>query len=261
MLAAPDVSELPGITNNSFLEILLRRMGKPAALLCWFTVCAMAAGCVQTVMHANARSFFAFASDKALPSVFARMSPTTKTPLNAVWLVVAGSMLLGSLHWASSSSLEAVFSMCAVALDLSYVVPVACRLIFQCVPIQTASRLSVPALRASDAPSLRLPVQEPPGGAVQARPVLHRQAVEPNHRLLHVRLDGLRVHGPQHGASGSASGAPPATAADDPPLQPTRRPLTAATFNWSWVITLGILAVSLLVRPHLRLATPTSRRP
>lgn len=48
----------------------------------------------------------------------------------SVWVVIAISLLLGVLSFASLIAVGAIFSMCAVALDLSYIIPVVCRRVF-----------------------------------------------------------------------------------------------------------------------------------
>ena len=102
-------------------------------------------------MQANARTFHAFSRDRGLPDrgVFSRLAPN-KIPVYAVWLVclISGgfyfvcdensslttnnpSALLGLLSLASVTAVNAVFSLCAIALDTSYVIPIICKLIFR----------------------------------------------------------------------------------------------------------------------------------
>ncbi len=75
---------------------------------------------VTTLIHSR---------DGGLPDrgLFGKINSRTQTPVNAVWLVIFLSILMGSIYWASLIAVYAIFSMCAVALDLSYVIPVICR--------------------------------------------------------------------------------------------------------------------------------------
>jgi amino acid transporter len=115
------------------MEIMRVRIGLVGTLVVWPFVCLVAFFTVQTALQANSRTLWAFSRDHALPDrgFFGRLNKTTQTPIFAVWAVVAFSLALGCLAFASSIAINAIFSMCAVALDLSYMIPVVCRLIFQ----------------------------------------------------------------------------------------------------------------------------------
>ncbi|KAG9074699.1 hypothetical protein FRC06_010516, partial [Ceratobasidium sp. 370] len=52
-------------------------------------------------------------------------------PLYAVWLVVFLSILPGLLDLASPIAAQAIFALTAMALDLSYIVPIFCRRLFR----------------------------------------------------------------------------------------------------------------------------------
>ncbi|WWC87950.1 uncharacterized protein L201_002850 [Kwoniella dendrophila CBS 6074] len=131
-VTAGEVANLPGPSGNAFLGIMYLRMGKAGSMVLWSFVCLVAAFTVQTALQANSRTVFAFSRDGAFPDrgLFGRMNKTTKTPVIAVWVVVAISVLMGVLSFASLTAVNAIFSMCAVALDLSYLIPVVCRRIF-----------------------------------------------------------------------------------------------------------------------------------
>ena len=53
------------------------------------------------------------------------MAPN-RVPMYSVGLIVIVSVALGMLQFASSIALNAVFSLCAIALDSSYAVPILC---------------------------------------------------------------------------------------------------------------------------------------
>jgi len=126
VLCSGPLLDLPGPSGSAFLQIMVNRMGKTGALVIWPFVCLVAFFTVQTATQANARTFYAFSRDGGLPDrgVFGRINKYTKTPIYSVWLVIFISVLMGCLLWASPIAVQAVFSMCAVALDLSYVIPV-----------------------------------------------------------------------------------------------------------------------------------------
>lgn len=133
VLCSGPLENLPGASGNAFLEIMVLRMGKTGALIIWPFVCMVAFFTVQTATQANARTFYAFSRDGGLPDrgLFGKINAYTKTPIFAVWLVIAIAILMGCLDWASTIAVQAIFSMCAVALDISYTIPIIGRRIFE----------------------------------------------------------------------------------------------------------------------------------
>ena len=62
---------------------------------------------------------------------FGHVSKWTHTPLRAIWLTTFLSILPGFLDFASPVAANAIFSLTAMALDISYIIPIALRRIFQ----------------------------------------------------------------------------------------------------------------------------------
>lgn len=62
----------------------------------------------------------------ALPDrgYFGQVTPWTKTPLRAVWFTTFFSILPGLLDLASPIAAQAIFALCAIALDSSYIIPI-----------------------------------------------------------------------------------------------------------------------------------------
>ena len=117
---------------------------------------------MQTALQACSRTVYAFSRDHGLPDrgYFGRVSRITTTPLRAIGLVTVLSILPGLLDLASPIAANAIFALCAMALDLSYIIP-----IFLCVHITLFTRLlsECPALTVEifHAPQAT-GVQEPP---------------------------------------------------------------------------------------------------
>ncbi|PPQ77882.1 hypothetical protein CVT25_015369 [Psilocybe cyanescens] len=133
ILCSGPLENLPGPSNSAVLEILYLRCGKAGALFIWAFVCITAFFVVQTALHAASRTLYAFSRDHGLPDAgyFGRNSKRTQTPLRAIWLTTFVSILPGLLDLASPIAANAIFSLTAMALDLSYVIPIFCRRIFQ----------------------------------------------------------------------------------------------------------------------------------
>ncbi|KAL7278701.1 hypothetical protein ACG7TL_007703 [Trametes sanguinea] len=98
------------VSGSAVLDIMVLRMGKPGALFLW----------------AASRTVYAFSRDKGLPDrgFFGHVSSWTQTPLRAIWFVTLIGILPGLLDLASTIAVNAIFAMTAMALDLSYIIPI-----------------------------------------------------------------------------------------------------------------------------------------
>ncbi|TFY83989.1 hypothetical protein EWM64_g22 [Hericium alpestre] len=133
VLCSGPFENLPGPSNSAFLEIMALRMGKPAALFLWTFVCLTAFFVSQTALQACSRTVYAFSRDHGLPDggYFGHVSQYTLTPLRAIWFTTIFSILPGLLQFASPVAANAIFSLTAIALDLSYIIPIFFRRVFQ----------------------------------------------------------------------------------------------------------------------------------
>jgi len=130
--ASGPIENLPGPTGLAVATILYENLGKGGMLAIWAFVCLTASFVVITALQANSRSFYAFSRDGGLPDrgFFGRLS-RNKISVNAVWLVVFLCIALVMLDFASDVAVNAVFSLCAIALDSSYIIPIICKVIFR----------------------------------------------------------------------------------------------------------------------------------
>lgn len=103
------------------------RMGAGGSLFLWVWVCFTAFFVVQTALQACSRTVYAFSRDHGLPDggFFGKVSTRTHTPIRAIWFTTVLSILPGFLDFASPVAANAIFSLTAMALDLSYIVPIA----------------------------------------------------------------------------------------------------------------------------------------
>ncbi|KAG5646187.1 hypothetical protein DXG03_004240 [Asterophora parasitica] len=133
VLCSGPLENLPGPSGSAFLEIMYLRLGKTGALILWAFVCLTAFFVVQTALQATSRTVYAFSRDHGLPDrgFFGKNSEKTMTPLRAIWLSTFASILPGLLDLASPVAANAVFSLTAMALDGSYIIPIFLRRVFQ----------------------------------------------------------------------------------------------------------------------------------
>ena len=114
-------------------EIMYMRFGKVGFLVVWPFVCLTAFFVVTTATQANARTLYAFSRDHGLPDrgFFAKVNKRMGTTINAVWLVVFFCILLGCLGFASYYAVSAIFALAALGMNISYLIPIVLRQIFQ----------------------------------------------------------------------------------------------------------------------------------
>ncbi|KAF9074475.1 APC amino acid permease [Rhodocollybia butyracea] len=115
------------------IQIMYLRMGKAGALVLWVPVCFTAFFVVQTALQAVSRTFYAFSRDHGFPDrgYFGYNSKLTQTPLRAIVLCTVLSIIPGLLDLASPIAANAIFALCAISLDLSYIIPIFLRRVFQ----------------------------------------------------------------------------------------------------------------------------------
>jgi amino acid permease (GABA permease) len=86
--------------------------------------------CGMSSVTANSRMIYAFSRDGALPgsSFWHRINGRTRTPTNAIWLAVAGALILGLPYLWNSTAYAAVTSIATIGLYVAYVIPTFLRL-------------------------------------------------------------------------------------------------------------------------------------
>ena len=113
-------------------QIFYNSLGKGAGI--FFTVSAfmILQFVCWTATQALARTFFAFSRDKLIPfsHVWTKVNRWTGTPLYAVWISVFWCIAINLIALGSYIAIAGVFNVCAIALDWSYVIPIACKLIW-----------------------------------------------------------------------------------------------------------------------------------
>jgi len=132
VLCSGPFEDLPGLSGYAPATIIYNNVGRNGFFVLWSLICLVAYQVGATAMQANARSFHAFSRDRGMPDrgLFSRLAPN-RVPVYGVWLVVAVSLLMGVLDFASYIAVSAIFSLCAVALDGSYIIPIALKMWFR----------------------------------------------------------------------------------------------------------------------------------
>ncbi|PAV15890.1 APC amino acid permease [Pyrrhoderma noxium] len=133
VICSGPLENLPGDSGMSVLQIMTDRIGKPGALFLWAFVCLTAFFVCQTALQACSRTVYAFSRDHGLPDrgILGRQSSFTQTPLTAIWATTLFSILPGLLDFASPVAANAIFSLTAMALDISYIIPIFLRRLYR----------------------------------------------------------------------------------------------------------------------------------
>lgn len=113
-------------------QIFYNTLGKGGSI--FFTVAAflIMSFVAITAIQSCSRTAWAFSRDKLLPfsNFWYQVHPWTDTPINTVWLTVIGCILLNLIALGSMVTIDAIFNICAIALDWSYCIPIFCKLVF-----------------------------------------------------------------------------------------------------------------------------------
>jgi amino acid transporter len=113
-------------------QIFFNSLGKRAGI--FFTVGAFVVLQLTcfTATQALARTIFAYSRDRLIPGskIWTKINRSTGTPLYAVWISILFCILINLIGLGSYTAISGVFSVCAIALDWSYVIPIMCKLMF-----------------------------------------------------------------------------------------------------------------------------------
>ncbi|RAK71155.1 amino acid transporter [Aspergillus fijiensis CBS 313.89] len=119
-------------TQQPVAQIFYNSLGKTGGII--FTVSALLIikFVTWTAMQALGRTVFACARDRMLPfsSVWTQVNSKTGTPLNAVWISTFFCIAINLIALGSYTAISAVFTLCSIALDWSYCIPILCKLFF-----------------------------------------------------------------------------------------------------------------------------------
>ncbi|KAK4167122.1 putative amino-acid permease [Cladorrhinum sp. PSN259] len=113
-------------------QLFFNAMGRAPAIL--FTLCGFAVMNLVAIpgIQSGSRTIFAFARDDLLPfsHIWRRISKRSQTPIAAVWLYAALEITVNLLGLASDTAISAVFNVCTAALNISYLVPIICKMLY-----------------------------------------------------------------------------------------------------------------------------------
>ena len=107
-------------------------MGRGPAI--FFTLCGFIVMNLVAIpgIQSGSRTVFALARDDLLPfsRLWRRISKRSQTPIVAVWVYAAVEITVNLLGLVSDTAISAVFNVCTVTLNLSYIIPLVCKMVY-----------------------------------------------------------------------------------------------------------------------------------
>ncbi|KAH9824142.1 amino acid/polyamine transporter I [Melampsora americana] len=126
-----ELSKLPGKSGLAVATIMSDNLDASVFNFLWGLICLNAFFQVNVALQSCSRTLYAFSRDGGIPDRgwFGKLT-SYKTPVHAVWIIVLVAIGFGSLDFASTVAVNAIFSLTATALDSSYAVPIIMKLLF-----------------------------------------------------------------------------------------------------------------------------------
>lgn len=126
-------SLLASPTGQPVAQLFANTLGRAPAV--FFTLAGFAVMnlCSIPGIQGGSRTIFAYARDDLLPwsSVWRKLDACSGTPVAAVWLFVVLSVAVNVLGLiGEEAAVAAVFNICTVALNLSYLLPIVCKMAY-----------------------------------------------------------------------------------------------------------------------------------
>ena len=111
-------------------QIFITAIGATGAELLLLVIIGAQLFCGMSSVTANSRMIYAFSRDGALPgsNLWHQVNKRTRTPTNAIWLAVAGALILGLPYLWNGAAYAAVTAIAVIGLYIAYVAPTFLRL-------------------------------------------------------------------------------------------------------------------------------------
>ena len=119
-------------SGQPVVELFTQALGRAPAI--FFTLCGVIIMNLVAIPGAQAgsRMFFALARDELVPlaCMWTRVDVKTGTPIPAVWGYAVAVVIVNLLGLVSGIAIAAVFTVCAIALNVSYLIPILCKMMY-----------------------------------------------------------------------------------------------------------------------------------
>jgi amino acid transporter len=118
-------------TGVAIAQIFLDTVGAKGAILCMCIVMGAMFFAGMASVTASSRMMYILARDDVVPGskVWSQIHPTYKTPVASVWASVTVAGIMGALYLVNSTAFTAITSLATITLNVSYGLPILCRLV------------------------------------------------------------------------------------------------------------------------------------
>ncbi|KAJ3093389.1 hypothetical protein HK100_006636, partial [Physocladia obscura] len=131
-----NIQSIESVAGTSFAipiaQLYYDAVGKKLALLCIFVIFLAQWAASLTAWTASSRLFFALSRDSAFPGrkIFMALTKESKAPYGGVWFSVIIGCILHLTYIGSAVAYNAIISSAAIGVQLSYALPMICRIIW-----------------------------------------------------------------------------------------------------------------------------------
>jgi Amino acid transporters len=119
-------------SGQPVVELFTQALGRAPAI--FFTLCGVIIMNMVAIPGAQAgsRMVFALARDELVPlaRMWTRVDVKRGTPILAVWGYAVAVVIVSLLGLLSEIAIAAVFTVCAIALNVSYLLPILCKMMY-----------------------------------------------------------------------------------------------------------------------------------
>lgn len=114
------------------IQLFYNNLGKSGAIVFASSAFVILNTCAIAAIQSLARTVFAFSRDRLIPGshYLKVINKKTDTPIFAVWWSVFWCAAINLIALGSYETVAAIFNVCAIAMDWSYCIPIACKLIY-----------------------------------------------------------------------------------------------------------------------------------
>ena len=114
------------------IQLFFNNLGRPGAIVFASAAFIILNTCGITAIQSLGRTVFAFSRDRLIPGsrYLKIVDSRTDTPIIAIWWSVFWCAAINLIALGSYETVSAIFNVCAIAMDWSYCIPIACKLFY-----------------------------------------------------------------------------------------------------------------------------------
>lgn len=114
------------------IQLFYNNLGRTGAIVYAVAAFIILNTCTMAAIQSLGRTVWAFSRDRLIPGskYWKIVDKRTDTPIVAIWFSVFWCAAINLIALGSYETISAIFNVCAIAMDWSYCIPIACKLIY-----------------------------------------------------------------------------------------------------------------------------------